>query len=925
MRIDKLRVMYLDNPIGIEAAKPVLSYSLYSGERGQYQTAYQILVSSSIENLNNDIGDMWDSGKNIGRENFGIEYSGMKLSSRQRVWWKVKVWNKNDKESEWSELAYWEAGLLSASDWEAKWIGQGDEYAGDKSAAPMVAVDFAIDHLNDMKYARAYISGLGLYEASINGEKLGDTCFDPGESDFKKTVYYVTYDITDKLMNGKNAIGIMIGNGQYVNFIVDPVMMLNDNCESPKHRYQKNDGKFVKDGIYGEKKVIAQIEVTYQDGSTEIVAATNDSWSIIESPITFNNWYGGEDYDATREIHNWNLPGISRTLWHHASIMEEPKGILKAREFNPIKIVDKTQASSVTKLPNGHFLVDMGRNGAGFPEIILNNTTKKETGIKIQMYPAEVLNDSKTAVDQSSCSQSWTTRYHCSIQDSYTIKGTGKEVWHPRFVYHGYRYLEVVNYPGVPVIENFNNCIVRTVNEKNGSFETSDQVMNGINTIIERSIESNMFGSFTDCPQIEKLGWLETSHLMFHSMAGSYDLRAWVTKIVQDIIDSQVDQDEAKQENNEEVGYIPAIVPEYQRIMGLHRDPNWGGACILTPWNYYQTYGDKTILKKAYPTMIRYIDYLKKKTKNELLTDYAQMGDWGQINESTPVDLVANCAYYNLVDTLSNIAGLIDCVEDKKRYRSLAFKIKSAFHNSSHYETTTKIYGNGSQASYGCALYSDIVLEENITQSIEGLIQAVKERDYHLSSGEVGLKQVFTALSMSGSSNLVYKMVMNDTQPSYKYFIDNDLTTLPEYWNYEELWHGMVRSRNHAMMGHVKEWMTGYLLGITPVSAGYRYLSIKPYIQDEIKEVKGFITCSYGKIAAHYWCDSSKKTITLQVTIPIGTTADVFVPKLAGNTVMMDGHYIDASITDNNKYFIITNLESGNYSFITKESSIISD
>jgi alpha-L-rhamnosidase len=918
MKITKLRTQYLENPIGLSTTIPKFSYLLESAENNQYQTAYRILAASTSKKIAADEGDIWDCGKVESGETFAIEYNGKTLQSRQRVYWKVMVWDKNNQQGKWSETAYFETGLLNTSDWAAKWIGQGDEYYGDKSVAPMVATDFTINDYDNIVSARAYISGLGLYEASINGEKLGDTCFDPGESDFKETVYYVTYDITEKIKDGKNAIGIIIGNGQYVNYIVNPVMMLDNNYLSPKHRYQKNDSSFVKKGIYGEKKTLAQVEVTYKDGRTKIMAATNNTWKVTESPITFNNWYGGEDYDAIKEIIGWNEVGIDRTSWENASIMNAPCGKLKAREFNPIKIVEKALAVSVTELSSGYWLVDMGRNGAGFPEIILKNTTKADTGTKIQMYPAEELNDLGTSVDQSSCSQSWTKKYNCSIQDSYIVKGTGNEIWHPRFAYQGYRYIGVVNFPGIPTADNFNNCIVRTVNEKNGSFETSDKVMNAINTITERSIESNMFGAFTDCPQIEKLGWLETSHLMFNSMASSYDIRGWIPKIVSDIVDSQVDEEDAKQDNNEPVGYVPAIVPEYYRIAGLNRDPNWSGACILTPWNYFQTYGDKNILKNAYVTMTRYIDYLKSQTNGNLLTDYAQMGDWGQINELTPTVLVASCAYYNLVDTISNTADVLGVEYEKEMYRSLANEIKTTFHNNSEcYNPITKVYGNGSQASYGCVLYSGIILDENITNSIDGLVQAVQERDYHLSSGEVGLKQVFTVLARYGRSDVVYKMVMNDTQPSYKYFIDNELTALPEYWNYEELWWGMVRSRNHAMMGHVKEWMTSSILGINPNTPGYRYISIKPYIPFGMKEVKGCMTCPYGKIEVHWNCDDTEKTLKMKVTIPVGSTANVFVPKLSANTVTIDGQYIDESITNDSAYFKVENIGSGTYTFIT--------
>ena len=336
------------------------------------------MVASSAELLHNNIGDLWDSGKIRNSHNYAIEYNGVPLESRQEALWKAKVWDKNDVESEWSSMASWEMGLLHDEDWQAAWIGQGDAAACGQSAAPEVAVDFDVPNFENVVKARAYISGLGLFQASVNGELVDDAFFNPGESDFSKTVYYVTYDITPLLRSGSNAIGIRIGNGQYVNFKVNPVMMLDAATEATEHRYQKNDGGYVRHGLYGEKKTIAQIEVTYEDGRTDIVAATDNSWKLTVSPITFNNWYGGEDYDGTAEIEGLNLPGTDRMGWMNAVIMDKPLGTLAGREFKPVKIMEKFPAVSVTKLGNGNLLVDMGRNVAGFPELVLHGMTAAE-------------------------------------------------------------------------------------------------------------------------------------------------------------------------------------------------------------------------------------------------------------------------------------------------------------------------------------------------------------------------------------------------------------------------------------------------------------------------------------------------------------------------------------------------------------------
>lgn len=871
MRIEQLKVQNLYNPLGIDTRYPVFSYTLTrdAGEGEQYQSAFRILAASSQELLNADSGDLWDSGICRQRETFGIVYKGKELNPREKAYWKVKVWDKDEHATEWSQTASWEMGLLRQEQWKGCWIGQGDEYRGSKSAAPMFVCDFQVKGKEDIAKARIYISGLGLFRASLNGRELADTFYDPGECDASKTVYYVTYDITERLQNGRNTLGVLLGNGQYTGFKENPVMALPDGSLQPEHRYQKNDGSFVKPGITGNKKLLAQVELTYQDGTLEIAAVSDMGWKWTESPILFQNWYGGEDYDGTCEQTGWNTPQGSRKGWKKVSIMKEPGGSMKAREFLPVQIMETFPPREVRKLPNGNWLVDMGRNGAGLARIILTDTTPEMRGDWIHMYPSELLKADGSGVDQASCTQSWCHHYHCSIRNSYRIKGTGQESWHPVFAYQGFQYVEVEGYGGNLTEKNFQYSILRTANEKNGSFDTSNELINSINAMVEHSMESNMFGAFTDCPQIEKLGWIETSHLMFRSLAGTYDINAWMRKIMHDIIDSQLDEEQALLEGNQGKGYIPAIVPEYQRIGGLCLDPNWSGACIFTPWEHYQYYGDAEILRESYETMVNYLEYLKDFAPKGVLDNYAQMGEWGEINEKTPTVLVATCAYYRMLCIVAQISGLLGSQSEMLSYQQRAEYTRAAFHkHPSCYQEASGIYGNDSQASYGCVIYSGIVPEEKRLEAVMRLVEAVKRRDYHLSSGEVGLKQVFIALAENGRSDVVYQMVMNETSPSYRYFAEAGLTTLPEYWNCEELWHGMVRSRNHAMMGHVKEWFTYYMLGIRPLEPGFRSVLIAPYIPEGITYIKGELTCPFGVIRVE--CIVEKDDVKVNTDTPPG-------------------------------------------------------
>jgi len=1107
--VSELKVQNLSNPIGIDTVNPSLSWSLNSSGKNQSQNAYRIVVSSSKEKLDQGIYDMWDSQQVNSTSNYGITYEGTELESRQRVYWKVKSWDSEGNEAEWSEEpAYWEAGLLNASDWKAEWITRGNDsvidklfgletnqnnynvisdkfstqsgrylrisvtesgppalgeyndlgsssyrmqimelelyYNGQKITlaanaavtasntfnwgsmwgkdylidgnyncgytsnlsssakhttpieiivdlgkvvdfdevrlycrkdtdstvtgicpnypkaykyqvsnnntaytniqevviegeripkivqeseykdyAPILSKEFNVDNTKIIESARLYISGLGLYEAHINGKTIGEgTYFNPGESDVRDTVYYVTYDITDMINNNitdgyKNAVSFMLGNGQYTNYRI----------HKQSRRYYKTDdwrSEAEAEGMFGEVKGMAQVVVTYDDGTTDIVG-TDDTWSFVESPITENSWYGGEDYDATLEINGWDdiNPEIDRNSWGTAEIVTTniPKGSLKAREFKPIVIDEnetiESEKITVTKISataeTTTYLVDMGRNGAGFPEISINTDI---SNLKILMYPAEVktFDGYQRHINQESCTQSDSANGNL-IYDTYITKGIGEETYHPRFAYHGYRYLEVVT-PSQIILtnENFKGYMLRTDNEKTGSFSSSDSALNLINILTERSIESNMYSTFTDCPQIEKLGWLETPQLMFYSMSQTYDISSWIPKLLKDMVDSQY--------NN---GKIAAIAPEYYRIDPLDTDINWNGSIIFTAWQYYEVYGDKNVFtNEAYNAMKKYISYLEKDVASGYLIHNSEMGDWGEMTSygTTPKIVVQSSAYYRIAVTMSRIADVLGKSEDMSYYRKLAENIKTAFHKNKTCYNETYLYGNGTQSSYGCVIFSGIALDENVDKAVDKLVNVIKKCDYHLTSGEVGLKQVFSALATHGRSDVIFKMVMNDTQPSYKYFVNKGLTTLPEYWNFEDKWGTVTRSLNHAMMGHVKEWFTRYLAGINPVETGYDAIEIKPAAVGGLTEVNGTVDTVHGNIISNWDYDEDKTEFKLEVTIPVGITATVYIPKLEGgqsNIVYKDRQQVLATPDNTGKYLIINEtVGSGSYTFTVK-------
>lgn len=873
MRAVDLRVQDLKEPIGISTERPMFSYVLKADENNRIQSAWQILAASRLDILAKDSGDLWDSGRQEGNHCFGIRYAGKELLSRQRIYWKVRVWDQDGVCGDWSDPSFWEMGLLKSSDWKGCWIGRGEESVN-QSDAPILACDFELEDLGSIASTRAYISGLGIFYAYLNGEALSDTFFEPGESDVTKSVYYVTYDLKDFLRKGKNSFEIVLGNGQYTGYTINPVMVLEDGTKAPEGRYQKNDSCYVKQGLCGQKKALVQIEAQMTDGTGRLLAASGTDWRIAKSPVVFQNWYGGEDYDGVLEMQNSASDALEEIFPEYAKRMKAPAGRLMARECPPIRIYERVQAVSVSLLPNGNYLVDMGTNGAGVPELYLTQTDETLSGTWVHLYPAEILKEDGSCVDQRSCTQSWSELYDCVIRDSYRIAGIGTEQWHPKFCYHGFRYLEVEGFPGKPNTSNFVCLRLRADAPYKSSFRTSDETLNQINEITERSIASNMFWSFTDCPQIEKLGWIETSHLMFNSVASVYDIRAWMKKILRDINDAQLMEKDAGEDGMETAGFVPGIIPEYYRIHGLYRDPNWNGACVQTPWEYYQYYGDISVLEAAFPVMERYIAYLQHHLKNGVLEEYAQMGDWGEFGEHTPTVLVATCAYYRMLSIVAQTAQLFGMTEKQQYYEMLKLRTKEAFYNHPEcYDRKRGLYGTGSQASFGCVLFCGLVDACQTEKVVTQLVDAVERNGFHLTSGEVGLRQVFASLAKNGRSDVVYKMVMNKTAPSYRFFVDHGLTTLPEYWNYDELWFGMVRSRNHAMMGHVREWLIYYLLGVSPVKPGWEEVKIKPYIPERMNWAEGSVFTPWGDIRMRW--ERIESQVRINAEIPAGVTAQI--------------------------------------------------
>ncbi|MBQ8696602.1 MAG: family 78 glycoside hydrolase catalytic domain [Clostridia bacterium] len=847
LKITDLKVEGTVCPLGIDTTRPTFSYILTSEGKNKYQTAYRIRVATSPEGL--DTPDMWDSGKVSSDKTSWIEYEGKELSSRCEYFFRVTVWDEEDNESEQSEVSRFETAFLDPSQFYAKWIAgtkPTSPYLGRgispeartpvpprtvEKSLPVFATEFCLK--DDIAKARAYVTGLGMFSLELNGEKVSENLYEPGETDYGKEILYVTYDVTRFLNRGKNAMGAMLGKGFYI---------------------EDGDGKYKKlYPNYGELMFKAQIEIEYTDGTTDTVITDEDFRFCEDGPITCSSWTGGEDYDATKELGAYSTVGYDRSAWQKVRIVEPKAKTLKARFYPPITVAEEFEAVEVKQIDDATFLIDFGRNFAGIEEFALTG----ERGTTIELWPAELLLDGR--IDQHSCGM--------GICDSYTFKGEGVERWSPSFCYHGFRYMELRVKNGricEPSAEMFKAKLIRCANEKTGYFETSSSDYNIIHTITDRSVQANMFNTATDCPHREKLGWQEESHLLFDTISAGYDIRNWMKKIASDAVTAQ-----------HESGLVPDICPEFVRFSGGFVDePTWGGSCVFIPYYIYLTYGDPSQLKASYPTMIRYMDYLEGKSEGYLL--YRGLGDWACYDESTPLPLTVSCTYYMLAKTMAEIADILG-KDNKEKYAELARNIKNAV-NEAFLDKEIMSYGSGSQASNAMPLCYGIA-EGHEEAVLANLVSAVEKSGYHITTGEIALKPMITALSLYGRTDVVLKMLMNRTMPSYLYFVEQNATSLPEYWD-------MQHSQLHCMMGHMVGWSYHFIAGIENTSVGYKTFKIKPYFPEGMTYLRSGIKTVHGMIQVEW--EKKDGVTTLTVNVPVNTTATI---ELDDEIIVGSGEY----------------------------------
>jgi alpha-L-rhamnosidase len=857
IRPQQLRSEYRANPRGIDVTDPRLSWVLAPANphaRGLRQTAYRVIVASSERALGANTGDLWDTGKVESDQSAHVVYRSKPLTSGAAAFWKVQVWDQDGHASQWSAPAQWSMGLLRPEDWQAKWIGR--EEAGGVTVehrlpARLLRKEFQVE--KKVRRAAVYYSGLGLSELYLNGAKVGDHVLSPGLTDYDKHVLYVTFDVTKQLAAGRNAIGLILGNGRY---------------HAP--RIQANTRNF------GDPKAMVRLDVEYEDGSRASVVS-DKTWKLSTAgPIRANNEYDGEEYDARMELANWSRAGFDDSKWEPAQAVPAPVGVLSAQMAEPLRVTETLRPASVKMLKPGVYVFDMGQNMVGWCRLRVSGPK----GAQVMLRHAETLNP-----DGSLYTANLRT---ARATDLYTLKGDGAEVWEPRFTYHGFRFVEMTGFPGEPTAAALEGRVVHDDMEKSADFTSSNTLLNQIHHNMFWGIRGNYRSIPTDCPQRdERQGWLGDRSQVSRSEAYMFDVAAFYSKWMTDIADSQKPD-----------GSIPVVSPNYWPY--YYDDLTWPGTFIFVHGMLYDEYGDRRAMERNYPAMKKWIDHERTYLQAGLMPK-DQYGDWCVPPEDpklihsvdpariTDKTLLGTAYYYQLLRTMARYARLVDKPADATDFETRADQVNAAFQER-FFKPASGIYDNGTQTSSILPLYFNMTPPEYRAAVLESLTRNIAQKsDGHVGTGLVGAQWLMRTLSDNSRADVAYQIATQKTYPGWGYMAEKGATTIWELWNGDTADPAM-NSGNHVMqIGDLAVWMYEYLAGIRsdPEKPGFRHAIIRPIPAGDLSFVKASHKSMYGTIATSWKRDAGR--FTLELTVPPNTTATVWLPAKDAATVTESG------------------------------------
>jgi alpha-L-rhamnosidase len=886
LQVSQLKCEYKTNPVGIDVLSPRLSWVIESSKLGVMQAAYEIRAAASEKELKSKNKLVWHSGKVDSDESIHIVYAGSTLKSGDRIYWQVRVWDKNGKKSNWSTPAFWEMGLLNESDWQAKWIRADiKEDVSKSNPAHMLRKDFSLK--SKIISARAYVTSLGLYELELNGVRVGEEVLTPGWTALQARIQYQTYDVTKLLNSGDNAVGATLGDGWYRGQI--------------GFSGQRN--------TYGDQlALLLQLEVKYADGSSETIKS-DESWKASTGAILVSDIYDGEVYDARLEKADWSRTGFDDNNWVAVTSIAKPDVVLIAPEGPPIAKIEEIKPIEIMTTPEGQTVVDMGQNMVGWLRLAVQGTA----GTKITLLHTEVLDKEGNF---------YTENLRAAQQKIvYTLKGGGVEEYEPHFTFQGFRYVAVVGWPGELSLDDLTGVVVHSDMPKSGSFECSDAMLNQLQHNIEWGQKGNFVDVPTDCPQRdERLGWTGDAQAFAPTACFNHDVAAFYTKWMKDFIYDQQSE-----------GQIPHVIPDVLSILrdnkGNSASAGWADAAVIVPWVVYQSYGDVRILEQQYDCMKGWVDYQAKRAGDTYFwnTDFT-FGDWLSYNTTrsdypgatTDKDFITQAYFIRSTDLLHRTAKILGKTADASHYADLLAKAQKVFLD--EFVTSNGRLSPNTQTAYTLALAFDILPEETAKKAAKRLADDVNKFG-HITTGFLGTPWICHVLSDWGYWDEAFMLLNRKKYPSWLYPITKGATTIWERWDGIKpdgsFQNAGMNSFNHYAYGAIGEWLYRVVAGINidEKAPGYKHSIIAPNPGGELTSANAKVNTMYGDLASGW--ELTDNRLKLAIEIPANTTASVHLPNAELAGVEIDGQALrSAKQVDNLKQVdskVAFELGSGQY------------
>lgn len=866
-----LRVEWRTAPLGIDTLRPRFSWVMTPVDRAAHnlgQTACQVVVAASAAAARAGHGDVWDSGKQSFATPSITPGNDLPLQSQTSYFWAVCLWDQTGGKSDWSAPESFTTGITPSATWHATWIAATADLPVPTSPPAAVNTDPPVEPrplplfrhrfqiAKPVARAIVCVCGLGQYELRLNGAHAGRGVLNPGWTDYRKTILYNTFDVTRSLRPGANMLGLMLGNGMY-------------NVEKYAGRYTKRVGTF------GQPKLILQLSLVYDDGSQELVVS-DSSWMTRPGPIVLSHTYSGEDFDARLEPSGWDrvedtVSGPKESEWVPVVGVLGPGGILRSQNVAPVEIAKTLTTVSSTQPRPGVTVVDLGENFSGWPRIVVRGPA----GRRVKLLPGELL-DASGLVSQRSAN----AHPGNEVSFSYTLSGDGAETWAPRFSYYGFRYVQIEGAIPAPLARPDDTVLISLVGEflhtdlpRTGDFECSSPLLVNTHKLIRQALLSNTLSVLTDCPQREKLGWLEQTYLNADTVFYNEDAVTLYQKMLRDMQDAQLSS-----------GMVPEIAPEYLAFLNsdgtnsIFRDsPEWGAAMVLSPWATYRFTGDRRILADGYPSMTRYARYLASRLEDGLL-DFG-LGDWYDIGPAPPGaaqltsrKLTGTAVYCEILRALERIARTLGFNADATDYARRAAEATRRF-NTKLFNPTTHQYDSGSMTANAMPLAIGLVPEQYRAAVLHNLVADIRAHGNHVTSGDIGFHYVVVALMENGRGDVLYDLLTRTDSPSYGYQLAQGATALTEAWDANP-----GKSQNHFMLGHAETWLYGGLAGIRidfDRAVGSR-ICIAPQAVTGVESASACYRSVWGDIVSAWHRRAGR--FYLEVEIPAGALARIEVP-----------------------------------------------